>query len=56
MQMAKPISMAAPQIIIVRQFFDDLANTNISKAGCRWLSKTNWKELGTFSLSSIKII
>ena len=54
--MAEPVSVAASELFIVGQFFTDLDNNNISKAGCRWLSKANWKELKTLSLSSIEII
>jgi hypothetical protein len=41
--MVEPVFMAASQIIIVALFIIDLENNSIEKAGCRWLSKTNWK-------------
>ena len=41
---------------MAKHFFANLGNNNISKAGCKWLSKANWKELGTLNLRSIEII
>jgi hypothetical protein len=35
--------MVTSQIIKNKQLLADLENTKISKAGCRWLSKANWK-------------
>jgi len=40
---AEPVSMAAAKIINTMQLSVDLESNNISKAGCRWLSKANWK-------------
>ena len=54
--MAEPILMATAQIIIIMQLFADLEKNNIFKAGCRWLSKANWKLLDTLNLRSIEII
>ena len=56
MQVAESVSMATAQIIIIMQFFADLEKNNISKAGCRWLSKANWKLLDTIKLGLIEII
>jgi hypothetical protein len=43
--------MAASPLFIVGQFFDDIDNTKISKDGCRWLSKADWKSLDYMNLS-----
>ena len=56
MQVAEPVSMAASELFIARQSFYNLGGNNISKAGSRWLSKANWKELETFYLRSNAII
>jgi len=42
--------------IINRQFIFDLGNYCISKAGCRWLSKANWKHIAYIELGSIELI
>jgi hypothetical protein len=35
--------------------FADIDNTKMSKAGCRWLSKADWKILNSVNLSIIVI-
>jgi hypothetical protein len=42
-QVVEPVSVAASQIIIIMQFLNDLDNTNISKTGSKWLSKSDWR-------------
>ena len=54
MQVAEPVSMAPTKLFMVMQFFADLENANFSKAGCRWLSKANWKLLHQIYLSNIR--
>jgi hypothetical protein len=48
--------MVKSQILIIKQIYYHLENTEISKTGCRWLSKTKWKSLNTINLSKIQII
>ena len=43
--MAESISMATSGLFIIKSFFVNLDMTDISKSGCKWLSKANWKEL-----------
>ena len=43
MQVAQSVVMAASKLFTVMQLFTDLEKNNISKAGCRWLSKADWK-------------
>ena len=56
LQVVEPVSVAKAQIIIDRHFFANLEMNSISKTGCRWLSKSNWKSLDTLNLRSIEII
>ena len=53
--MAESDLMASAQHFMVRQLFAYLADTNISKAGCKWLSKANWKQLNTIRLGKSEI-
>ena len=48
--------MAASQLFIFMQFLVNLEKSNVSKAGCRWLSKANWKSLTLIDLRNILII
>jgi len=45
MQVAEPDSVEKFENIIDRQFIFDSGCHRISKAGCRWLSKANWKHI-----------
>ena len=47
MQMAKPVSMVVTKLFIIMQLFANLEYNNILKAGCKWLSKANWKQLNS---------
>ena len=54
--MVKPVSMAAFKLFKFLQLFANLDKTKMSKAGCRWLSKVNWKSLDTILLRRREII
>jgi len=56
LQVVESVLMETFEVFRAWQFIPDLDNTNISKTGCRWLSKTNWKELSTIWLSSIEVM
>ena len=56
MQMVKPISMGSALITNIMHLFPNLGNNKISKSGCKWLSKANWKQLNTIRLSNNQII
>ena len=43
LQVADPTSMAISKLFNAGQLFSYLERTKISKAGCKWLSKANWK-------------
>jgi len=48
--MAKPNLMAFFISIIAKQFIDNLGTNIISKEGCKWLSKANWRHLTSASM------
>jgi hypothetical protein len=45
LQVAESIFVEASPFLSFRQFIFDLDEANISKTGCRWLSKANWIQL-----------
>ena len=55
MQVAESVIMETFEVFGVGQFFPYLDHNNISKTGCRWLSKSNWKQLRSLWLSNIKV-
>jgi hypothetical protein len=54
--MVKPVKMDKSTLVIIKYVFYDLMKNNFSKAGCRWLSKANWKSLITIRLCKNQII
>jgi hypothetical protein len=54
--MAKSASVSKFELVVAEQIIDHLGFNKISKAGCRWLNKSNWKKLYSFSFSNIDII
>jgi hypothetical protein len=54
--MAESVWVSKFKLVIVKQIIDDLGFDKISKAGCRWLNKSNWRKLNSFSFSNIDII
>ena len=55
MQVAESVLMEIFGGFKVEQFFPNLDNTNISKTGCLWLCKANWKQLDIIWLGRIKV-
>ena len=55
MQVAESILMEIFKIFRVGQFFPYLDHNKISKTGCKWLNKANWKQLGSIWLGRIQV-
>jgi hypothetical protein len=56
MQVVEPVSMETPHLIKVMHFFDDIVKNNITKTGCKWLSKAYWSKIDKINLCEIKMI
>jgi uncharacterized membrane protein len=53
---AKPAYVETTRFLIFKQLIVNLEEANITKTGCMWLSKANWKQLTRFWLGIIVII
>jgi hypothetical protein len=51
--MAESVLMATFEFFMVRQILTYLGENKITKIGCRWLSKANWKKLSCINLGNI---
>ena len=51
MQVVKPKLVVKSINVVAMQLFANSESNQISKAGCRWLSKANWKQLAEINLS-----
>jgi hypothetical protein len=43
MQVVEPFTLASSQLSVNASLLLNLGRANISRAGCKWLSKVNWK-------------
>jgi len=56
MQVAEPDTVEWSERIIFRYFTVDSVENELSNAGCKWLSKANWKQITCINIGNNKFI